>query len=194
MQKLKLFKVLIGCTPVGRHTEQHDIFFGIANSLQALVPQLKEFWPEAAHKMHIDAFREVTVVDDHNITVVSKDENVTNDVQLFFINLGGYKPNEFEEFHYKMVVVAPNKASAIQQAKQTTFFKHTGFAGANAHIDDKYGIDVDDIFAIEDILTADLKAKYKIKITKNSTTMLEDKLHLGYFKLSKIEKGIIETD
>ena len=87
---------MIGCRPKGRFTEQHDIFFGIGNSLSELVPQMKAFWPEAKGKIHIDAWREVTNVDNHTIEIVSKVDAVANASQLFFINLGGYKENEFE--------------------------------------------------------------------------------------------------
>ena len=65
------------------------------------------------------------------------------------------------------------------------YYKHYGFKGATSHIDDKYGIDVDDIYNIEEILTPELKEKFALKITKieNAT---EDELHIGYLKLEKI--------
>ncbi|WP_325645076.1 DUF1543 domain-containing protein, partial [Chitinophaga sp.] len=47
MATLKLFMVVLGCTLEGRHTEQHDVFFGIGNQLSDLVPDMKAFWPEA---------------------------------------------------------------------------------------------------------------------------------------------------
>ncbi len=194
MSDLKLHMAMIGCKPSGRHTEQHDVFFGIAENVQNLVPQLKAFWPEAASNMHLDAFREITAVDDYTVTVVEKNSTLQTETQLFFINLGGYKPNEFDEFHYKMVVAHTNKAAAIQEAKQTSFYKHCGFTGAPSHIDDKYGIDVDDVFAIEEILTPELKEKYTIVVQKSTATLPQDKIYLGYYKLSKIEKGLIETD
>ena len=40
----------------------------------------------------------------------------------------------------------------IKVAKATTFYKHFSFEGATSHIDDKYGIDVDDIYNVNDIL------------------------------------------
>jgi len=40
---LKLFMLLLGCKPPGRHTEQHDVFFGIARSLRDLVPEIQAF-------------------------------------------------------------------------------------------------------------------------------------------------------
>lgn len=60
--------------------------------------------------------------------------------KLFFINLG-YKPNELEEFHYKIVIAAVSKMEAANMAKKTAFFHHTGFKGATAHIDDKINME-----------------------------------------------------
>jgi hypothetical protein len=187
MNSPKLFMLLIGCKPKGRHTEQHDIYFGIAQNMKELIPQLHTFWPETNGKMHIDAYREVTEVNGYAVAVVPSAQPVSNDAQLFFINLGGYKQHEFEEFHYKMIIAAPDKSTAIQQAKQTAFYQHTGFEGANSHIDDKYGVDVDDIFEIEEILSSDVKSNYKLHITKATETNPTDELYLGYFKLSSFE-------
>jgi len=171
---------LIGCTPPGRNIEQHDVFFGIADSMKDLVPQAKKFWPEAA-KLHFDAYREVTNVDGCRVSIISS-PSTSSAYKLFFINLGGYKENEFEEFHYKMIIAAENKAEAINRSKQTAFFKHTGFKGANSHIDDKYGVDVDDVFEIKDILSAELKNKYSILVEKIEGIIPEDEIKLGYFK------------
>jgi Domain of Unknown Function (DUF1543) len=183
---MKLFMVLIGCTPVGRHTEQHDVFFGVAENIKDLIPEFIEFWPEAKHKMHLDGWREVHQVNGMNVHVELKSAAVkTSTHKLFFINLGGYKQNEFEEFHYKMIIAAKDKADAILQAKQSAFYKHTGFEGAPSHIDDKYGVDVDDIYEIEDILSPSVKEKYSIVLSP-ANEIKEDGMQLGYFKLDKL--------
>ena len=178
--------ILLGCTPKGRFTEQHDIFFGIGTSLQALVPEMKDFWPEAKGKIHIDAWQKVTCIDGFAIEIVSKEENSKQEEQLFFLNLGGYREGEFEEYHYKTLVVAKTKAEAIKKAKQTAFYKHCGFKGAASHIDDKYGVDVDDIHNIEDILPEKLKSKYCIKTTKTNASS-ENEKHIGYLKIDTLK-------
>jgi hypothetical protein len=186
---MKLFMLLLGCTPIGRNTEQHDIFFGIAETLKELVPSVIDAWPEAKGKIHIDAWRQVNYVDQHSVNVVDKQHlspgTAEKKNKLFFLNLGGYKENEFEEYHYKMLVACENKSVAIQRAKATAFYKHTGFKGASSHVDDRYGVDVDDIFEIEDILSEPVKEKYSIVLssTDNAT---EDKVNLGYFMLEKL--------
>ena len=183
---MKLFMIMLGCRPKGRFTEQHDIFFGIAKSLKDLIPEMKLFWPEAKGKIHIDVWREVTVVDNYSIEVVPKKNNINQENQLFFINLGGYKENEFEEFHYKILAVGQQMADAVKIAKETTFYKHCGFKGATSHIDDKFGVDVDDLYNVSEILELDLKDKFSLKITKSEVSLVEDVLNIGYLKLEKI--------
>lgn len=178
--------VLIGCKPTGRHTEQHDIFFGIAQEIKELIPAFKAFWPEAKGVMHVDGWREVTQVNGQDIKIIPKEERKdTATHQLYFVNLGGYKEGEFEEFHYKMVVAAPDKSTAISISKQTAFFKHTHFKDAKAHIDDKYGIDIDDMYTIEEILPATFKEKYAIELSEATHEIIDD-VHLGYFKLNAL--------
>lgn len=185
---LKLYMVMLGCTPKGRLTEQHDIFFGIGTSVKDLVPEMKAFWPEAKGKIHIDAWREITSVDNHSIEIINKSEGqITSEASLFFINLGGYKKGEFEEYHYKMVTVAKTLGIATRKVKTTTFFKHCGFEGAGAsHIDDKYGIDVDETHKVNDILDLQYKDQYSLKITKSDLNLIEDELHIGYVKIKTI--------
>jgi hypothetical protein len=183
MSELKLYMVMLGCRPDGRYTEQHDIFFGIGKSLGDLKPAIRSYWKEAP-TIHIDAWREVNLVDGYHIIVHEKRLPDKNQ-QLFFINLGGYKENEFDEFHYKLLVVAENSGKAIKVSKETAFFRNTGFEGAVSHVDDKYGVDVDDVFKIEEILSGQYKDQYSLGITKASE-IPEDPMHLGYLKWEKI--------
>lgn len=182
--------LLIGCKPTGRNTEQHDVFFTIASSLADTISALKKFWPDAKDTLHVDAWREVNYVDGYNISISLNENNVpapgTPSERLYFVNLGGYKAEEFEEFHYKMIVVAPEKGDAIGQSKLTAFYKHCGFKGASSHVDDKYGIDVDDVYGIEDILPGNIKQQYRIDIIKTNEVH-KDELHLGYYTIKKLE-------
>lgn len=184
---MKLYMIMLGCKPKGRFTEQHDIFFGIGNSLVELIPQMKLFWPEAKGRIHIDAWREVTVVANHSIEIVSKTEVKKVGPELFFLNLGGYKENEFEEYHYKILSIGNTLAEVTKKAKASTFYKHVGFKGATSHIDDKYGIDIDDVYKVNEILNSDYKEKYEVKISKSDSPLPEDKLHIGYLKLDKLK-------
>lgn len=202
MEPKKLFMVLLGCKPAGRNTEQHDLFFGIGGNLKQILPGMLEFWPEAKGNLHIDAWREVTVVDGFSIRVSQRSEKTGNGEKtnnhpnpgvgrLFFINLGGYKEKEFEEFHYKTLIVAGSLEEAKARAKKAAFYKHTSVPEsansrqATAHIDDKYGIDVDDIYPVQEILPPAIREKYEIHISETGDAS-EDPWHLGYLQLIHI--------
>lgn len=182
----KLYMLLLGSKAPKRNVEQHDYFFGIAGSLKELIPEIKAFWPEAGTSIHLDGWREVNTVDGYTIKAVPKTEetDISAD-KLFFINLGGYQSGKLEEQHYTVLSVQKDRAEAVKDAKKTIFFKSNSIKGANSHIDEKYGIDVDDIYKIEDILSAGQKEKYQIEITPGSN-LPEDEIHLGYFKLDKL--------
>ncbi len=182
MDSVKLYMLIVGCRPKGRYTEQHDVFFTAGASLAALKPDIIGFWPEVKGVIHIDSYREVTHVDGYNISVApGKNEVGNNGIRLYFINLGGYKPDDMEEYHYKMLIAAPDKDAAIKQAKKSAFYKHT----ITGHIDDKFGLDVDDIHELKDILPAAVKNNYHLVI-EPAETGVEDVLHIGYIPLTKL--------
>jgi Domain of Unknown Function (DUF1543) len=188
MSNQRLFMVLVGCRPKGRHTEQHDVFFGIAESITDLKPAMNKFWPGSGG-LHIDAWREVTQVDDFKISIAPKDSISATDtpLQLYFINLGGYVEHEFDELHHKLLVVAPTMSAAIKVAKQTAFFKQkctTTLAGA-AHIDDKFGFAIDEVLKVNSILPLDQQQHFELSITE-SVGGLQDAVQLGYLKFSKL--------
>src|SRR3569833_344761 len=167
----KLYMLLLGCTPPERNTEQHDVFFTIGEDLKSLIPDILKFWPEG--KVHIDAYREVTLVDGHKVSVAGRDSELSgSDNKLFFINLGGYKRGVFDEPHFKIISVHPDMGSAIKAAKTTDFFKYVHFPGANSHVDDKFAVDVDAAYEVGDILPAGQKEKYKLIIEPASTGTL----------------------
>ena len=172
--------VLVGCTPPGRHVEQHDYFFGVGNSIESLFPNIKKFWPEG--KVHIDAWKEINTVEGHQVTIAPKCEETSADKKLFFINLGGYQPGRFEEQHYIILTVKKNIAEASKEAKSTLFYQDNQFDNAVSHIDDKYGIDLDDLYQVEDILSPEQKEMYCLKLIP-AADLPEDPMHLGYLKL-----------
>jgi len=183
---LKLYMLLLGSKAPKRNVEQHDYFFGIASSLKELVPEIKAFWPEAGNSIHIDGWREVNSVDGYSVKVVLKENVVVPSLKkLFFINLGGYTAGKLEEQHYTVLTVQDDRALATKDAKSTVFFKTNSIKGANSHIDEKYGIDVDDIYRIEEILNPGYKNKYHIEIVPQEG-LTDDQIHLGYFKLDKL--------
>jgi hypothetical protein len=186
MPSLKLFLVLLGANPKGRNVEQHDYFFGIASNLKELLPAIKAFWPEAGNTLHIDGWREVNVVDGYSIRVILKDEKTEPTAKrLFFINLGGYLTGKLQEQHHIMLTVQNDRMPAVKESMKTLFYKTNSAKGAHSHIDEKFGVDVDDVYRVEDVLSTELKEQFHIQIS-SATTLTDDEIHLGYFKLDKI--------
>lgn len=183
--------LLLGSKAPQRNIEQHDFYFGIARNISELVPEIKAFWPEAGKSLHLDGWREVTNVDGYQVTIESNSGNdETLGPRLFFINLGGYQTGKLEEQHYTVLGVYDDRAQAVQSAKTTVFFREQsarGMKGANSHIDEKYGIDVDDVHRIEDILSNAQKQKFEIKLHKG-TELPPDVINLGYVTLDKMQK------
>ena len=177
-----LFMVVIGGKPDGRFTEQHDVFFGIGDGLKDLVPSMYEFWPALEGRMHIDSWRKISQIGDYKIQINPlSNQRQSLEKRLYFVNLGGYKPNDMEEYHYKQLAVAESLGDATRLAKDSVFWKHH----ESSHIDDKYGIDVDYIYEVVDLLNPTFKEKYYILI-QEASNIPEDTLEVGYLKISKL--------
>ena len=74
----------------------------------------------------------------------------------------------------------------IKRVKQTEFYKTMGFENAVSHIDDKHGVDIDDIFNVHDILPKEMKEKYSIILKKSVVENQENPSSVGYFKIDKL--------
>jgi hypothetical protein len=182
---MKLFYIILGATPKGRNIEQHDVFFGIAENLRDLVPDMKDFWKEADGKIHIDCYQEVKFADGYEVKITERTDKTSED-QLYFINLGGYKKGFFEEFHEQHLMVGKSMGEIVKRVKETEFYRTMGFEGAVSHVDDKHGVDIDDIFSVNDILPEKIKKKYSISLIKSDAENQENPMGLGYLKIDKI--------
>lgn len=191
-----LYMVQLGGRPKGRLIEQHDIFFGVADQLDELIPDINAHWPEVKNKWHIDSYRAITKVDNYTIKLIETNEQVesSSDLKLFFINLGGYQQGSFEEFHYKLLVVAASQAEAIKQAKQSEFYKVFTFKdkaspfNAASHIDDKFEVDVDDIYNVGDLISNVQLLIEPIVDIENGLETEEDKEYVGYMSIKNLRK------
>lgn len=178
-----LYYLILGATPSGRHTEQHDVFFWIGDNLRDAKEDIKAFWPEAAGKIHIDAWRKITYVGGYKVRIVNRHE-ITQPEKLFFLNLGGYLEGHFQEFHHQKLLVASTIGDAVKNVKKTAFYKeYNPNKKASSHIDDKYALDVDDAYNVEDILPQHQKSKFSILLIP-TVEIVQDEINIGYFKLS----------
>ena len=189
--------VQLGGRPKGRLIEQHDIFFGVANQVRELVDDINHHWPEVKNKWHIDSYRAITKVGNHTVKLIESDNQAANDngLKLFFINLGGYQQGSFEEFHHKLLIVAATQAEAIKQAKKSTFYKEFTFKdkdspfNAASHIDDKFQVDIDDIYDVNDLVSnIQILIEPRIHNSHELTNADEDKEYVGYLSIKNLRK------
>ena len=100
--------------------------------------------------------------------------------------MGGYKPGHFEEFHEQHLMVGKSMGEIVKRVKQTEFYKTMGFKNAESHIDDKHGVDIDDIYKISDLLSKEAKKKYSIILEKTDAENQENLMKIGYLKIDKV--------
>ena len=74
--------------------------------------------------------------------------------------------------------------------KESAFYKHTGFKGADSHIDDKYGV-MWMIFMRSKRYFPSLLSKKNIACTSSSSNAAKDEWHLD---LHKIEFALLIED
>ena len=193
---LTLFMVQLGGRPKGRLIEQHDMFFGVANQVSELIEDINQHWPEVKNKWHIDSYRAISKVDNYAIKLVesSNQAQSANDLKLFFINLGGYQRGRFEEFHYKLLIVAATQADAIKQAKQSEFYKAFTYKdkespfNAASHIDDKFEVDIDDIYNVNDLISNVRLLIEPITNERHELVYADDKEYVGYLSIKNLRK------
>lgn len=193
---LTLFMVQLGGRPKGRLIEQHDIFFGVANQVSELIEDVNQHWPEVKNKWHIDSYRAISKVDNYAIKLVesSNQAQSANDLKLFFINLGGYQRGSFEEFHYKLLIIAATQADAIKQAKQSEFYKAFTYKdkespfNAASHIDDKFEVDIDDIYNVNDLISNVRLLIEPITNERHELVYADDKEYVGYLSIKNLRK------
>ncbi|MBB3105937.1 hypothetical protein FHS24_000428 [Psychrobacter luti] len=189
-----LFMVQLGGRPKGRLIEQHDMFFGVAKQVSELIDDINQHWPEVKNKWHIDSYRAISKVDNYAIKLVesSSQAESPNDLKLFFINLGGYQRGSFEEFHHKLLVVADSQADAIKQAKQSEFYKQFTFKdkgssfNAASHIDDKFEVDIDDIYNVNDLISSVQLLIEPITNDSHELVNADDKEYVGYLSIKNL--------
>lgn len=192
-----LYMIQLGGRPKGRLIEQHDIFFGVANQVNELIADINNHWPEVKNKWHIDSYRAISKVDNYAIKLVESNiqAECANDLKLFFINLGGYQQGSFEEFHYKLLIVADSQADAVKQAKQSEFYKQFTFKdkaspfNAASHIDDKFEVDIDDIYNVNDLVSnVKIIIEPFARALDKSINVIEDKKYVGYLSIKNLKK------
>tara|TARA_Y100001968_G_scaffold48231_1_gene38532 strand:+ start:156 stop:713 length:558 start_codon:yes stop_codon:yes gene_type:complete len=120
---LSLFIVVLGGRSIKSNIEIHDVRWVIGESIEDTFPELRKQWLGKKVGLHIDSYKCIKYIDGYEI-VISKSniDNLTftktEDLTLWFVNLGGYNPKKMYEEHEFNLIVARKAKDAKKKAKQ----------------------------------------------------------------------------
>ena len=125
--------------------ELHDVRFAVAEKMEDTYEELRKSWWGKPESLHLDCWGVLRSADGYNIHL--KPEKPEGDERLWFVNLGGYDPDEFSELHKNVFVVAPTESKAKVKALKTIL--------------DWKGHHKDEIYEVEKIYSVERAAREK---------------------------------
>ncbi len=139
---MKLFSVFLGGRADKCNTELHDVVFSIGEKIEDTYIDLLDKWFGLPDRLHIDSWVDLRIVEGYKVSL-SKKKNKSNK-KLYFVNLGAYEKNKFEELHESKFMVDINKINVKKRAKELLLI-----GKEQVHLDDLY--DVDDCIEIKKV-------------------------------------------
>lgn len=113
---MKLFMVYLGGSASGANLELHDIRFVAGRDIRDTLEILRQQWFGELNGLHIDSYMQVQAIDGYDVVLKQHPQQLSQ--KLYFVNLGGYYPQQIAEQHAFMLCVAESAAAAKQKAKQ----------------------------------------------------------------------------
>lgn len=162
-----LIACVLGGTAAGAKTELHDVAFAVGASLEGVHDQLLDAWFGDPRGLHVDAWCVLDRVAGYRVQLSRTPPD--NGLNLYFINIGGYRPGVFGEHHAWGFFGAPDKSEAKRRAKQTLLQGH-------------HEIHKDDLHEVDDCLQVARVGTWHVHLTADAGTT-DPKVVNGYFPL-----------
>ena len=149
-----LFLVVLGGRIAGAHIELHDVRFVAGASIDDTLPALRRQWFGARKGLHLDSWMAVRFVDGYRVEL--RPEPFVGPERLWFVNMGGYDPQQLAELHAFGVVVATSPQAAKATARRRFLPQ-----ALERHKDDLHGVEdalaagVDDCLEVQLSFAAD---------------------------------------
>jgi len=139
---LNLYLVYLGGRTPKSNIELHDIQFVAGSKIEDTYETLRERWFGTVKGLHIDSYLAVKFVDGYRIEL--RKEPRTSSHNLYFVNFGGYDPENLAELHQFGLFVAVSPDEAKKKAKAQLLVD-----SVEQHKDDMF--DVDDCFVVNEV-------------------------------------------
>ncbi len=104
--------------------EVHDVQFAACADYRDALPALKAAWFGDADKIHIDGWQVIDWADGYDVSLSDVPPNTHNDLNLYFVNVGGYLHGRLSEMHDFALFVAKNAEDAKAKALATLLPEH----------------------------------------------------------------------
>lgn len=111
-----LFLVVLGGRVAGAHLELHDVRFVAGATVDDTLPELRRQWFGARKGLHLDSWMAVRFVDGYRVDL--RPEPCAGPERLWFVNLGGYDPQQLAEQHAFGLFVAASPQAAKAAARR----------------------------------------------------------------------------
>jgi hypothetical protein len=111
-ETMKLFMFYVGGDCGNSNIELHDVRFSAGETPEACHEDLRRQWWGTPKSLHLDCWGAVEQVDGYDIAL-GPARSEQSEMKLFFLNLGGYEPDNFEELHRNVLIVATDVKAAI---------------------------------------------------------------------------------
>ncbi len=150
---MKLFSVFLGGRADKCNTELHDVVFTLGEKIEDTYNDLLQKWFGLPDRLHIDSWVDLNIVEGYRISL-SKNKKKSNK-KLYFVNLGAYEKNRFEELHESKFMVDVNKVNVKKRAKELLLVG-------------KEQVHLDDLFDVDDCIEIKKVSGYYINLEKTS--------------------------
>ena len=163
---MKLFMAVLGGNCGNSNIEVHDVRFVVGESIDGCLDQLRREWYGDAKGLHLDSYTEVSAVEGYRIEV-SHQPPAANSPKLFFVNVGGYLPGKFLEFHDIGLYGCDNSHEAKQIALKQLLASYE-----QSHRDDLYEVD--------NCIEVNLLDRHYIHLVADETAVTQGPTWYGY--------------
>ena len=130
---MKLFSVFLGGRAYKCNTELHDVVFTLGEKIEDAYTDLLDKWFGLPDRLHIDSWVDLNIVEGYKISLTKKKNKSVK--KLYFVNLGAYEKNRFEELHESKFMVDESKIKVKKRAKELLLV-----GKEQVHLDDLYDV------------------------------------------------------